>query len=76
MLGKGSLFGPKLTGNALVRYEYPIANGITSAQISGRYWGNFCWSVFCGDVDIERPGYAADGQLAYEFNSVVCWKRD
>ncbi len=57
---------PKLSGNAMVRYEHPIGLGVASVQLTGRFWDNFCWSVFCGQVDIERPGYASDGRLSYE----------
>jgi outer membrane receptor protein involved in Fe transport len=57
---------PKLSGNIMMRYEHSIGEGVASVQLTGRYWDNYCWSVFCGAVDIERPGYAADLRLAYE----------
>ncbi|MDB6086800.1 MAG: TonB-dependent receptor, partial [Gammaproteobacteria bacterium] len=57
---------PKFAANAMIRYEHTVLGGVASAQITGRYWSSYCWSVFCGAVDIEKPGYASDARLAYD----------
>jgi iron complex outermembrane receptor protein len=57
---------PHFSANALVRYEQAALGGVVSVQMTGRYWDSFCWSVFCGAVDVERPGYTADARISYD----------
>lgn len=56
---------PKFSANLLARYEHAVGAGLASVQLTGRYWDSFCFSVFCGQVDYESPGYALDARLGY-----------
>lgn len=61
---------PSISTNASVRYEHEVGTGIASIQLSGRYWSNFCWSAFCGQVDVEPPGSAFDGRVGYDLGKL------
>lgn len=63
---------PSFTGNALIRYEFPLGGGKASLQADSLYTGSFCFTVMCAPVEREpayhveniRIGFApGDGRL-------------
>lgn len=67
---------PSFTGNALVRYEFPLAGGKASLQADALYSDGFCFTVMCAPVEREssyhveniRVGFApGDGRLNIAF---------
>jgi iron complex outermembrane receptor protein len=60
---------PRFSGNALARYEFPLAAGTASVQADVQYSGKFCFTVLCAPVEKEaaytvlnaRIGYAGSG---------------
>jgi iron complex outermembrane receptor protein len=57
---------PKFSGNVLARYEHRVPGGEASAQLTGRYWTGYCWTLFCGPLDQEHPGFASDARIGYD----------
>lgn len=44
---------PSFSGNALIRYEFPLAGGTASMQADSLYSGKFCFTVMCAPVERE-----------------------
>jgi iron complex outermembrane receptor protein len=61
---------PSFSGNALARYEFPLAGNTASVQADVLYTSKFCFTVLCAPVEKEaaysvvnaRVGYAADNR--------------
>jgi iron complex outermembrane receptor protein len=59
---------PGFSGNALVRYEFPMASGRASVQFDAQFSQEFCFTVLCAPVEKEegysvanlRIGFGAD----------------
>lgn len=47
---------PGFTGNALIRYEFPLGGGTASLQGDSLYSSSFCFTVMCAPVERE-PAY-------------------
>ena len=65
----GRAFGeldPKLSGNALARYEYAVGNGYASVQGDVQYSGQFCFTVLCAPVERESAYALGNVRLGYE----------
>lgn len=60
---------PGASGNALIRYEFPLGSGTASLQADAQFTGKFCFTVLCAPVEREaayhteniRIGYASEG---------------
>ena len=72
---------PGASGNALVRYEFPVGRGMASLQADALFTGSFCFTVLCAPVEREkayhvenaRIGFALDGgrlEIAAYVNNV------
>ena len=47
---------PHWSGNALVRYEFPLAGGMASVQADAMYQSHMCFTLLCAPVE-EEPAY-------------------
>ncbi len=57
---------PKFSGNALARYEHPLAGGTASVQVNGLYSDQFCFTVLCAPVEREGSYFVADSRIGFE----------
>ena len=56
---------PKFAGNAVVRYEFPLGNGIASLQSDIDYTAHFCFTVLCAPVEQEGAYAVAGARVGY-----------
>jgi iron complex outermembrane receptor protein len=56
---------PKLSGNALARYEFPLAGGYASVQADVQYSDKFCFTVLCAPVEKEAAYSVANARIGY-----------
>jgi len=56
---------PSFSGNALARYEFPLAGGIASIQGDVLYSDDFCFTVLCAPVEEESSYYVANARIGY-----------
>jgi iron complex outermembrane receptor protein len=47
---------PHWSGNALIRYEFPLAGGNASVQADAMYQSHMCFTLMCAPVE-QEPGY-------------------
>jgi len=47
---------PQWSGNALLRYEFPLAGGNAAVQADALYQSHMCFTVMCAPVE-QEPGY-------------------
>jgi iron complex outermembrane recepter protein len=57
---------PKFSGNALVRYEFPLAGGTASLQGDTLYSGSFCFTVMCAPVEREGAYHVENLRLGFK----------
>ena len=57
---------PKLSGNALARYEYAMGSGYASVQGDVQYSGQFCFTVLCAPVERESAYALGNVRVGYE----------
>jgi iron complex outermembrane receptor protein len=56
---------PKFSGNALVRYEFPVAGGTASLQADALYSGKFCFTVMCAPVEREGAYHVENARIGF-----------
>ena len=56
---------PSFSGNALARYEFPVADGLLSVQSDVQYTNKFCFTVLCAPVEHESSYTVANARLGY-----------
>ena len=56
---------PGFSGNALARYEFPLAGGIASIQGDVLYSDDFCFTVLCAPVEEESSYYVANARIGF-----------
>lgn len=56
---------PSISGNALARYEFPLATGIASIQGDVLYSDDFCFTVLCAPVEAETSYTVANARVGY-----------
>jgi iron complex outermembrane receptor protein len=56
---------PKVSGNALARYEFPIGGGNASVQADVQYTDKFCFTVLCAPVEKEDAYSVANARIGY-----------
>lgn len=56
---------PPVSGNALVRYEIPMANGLLGLQTDVQYTDNFCFTVLCAPVEKENAYTVTNARISY-----------
>jgi iron complex outermembrane receptor protein len=56
---------PPLSGNALLRYEFPVADGLLALQTDVQYTDNFCFTVLCAPVEKENSYTVTNARIGY-----------
>ena len=56
---------PSFTGNALIRYEFPMAGGNASIQADALYSDKFCFTVMCAPVEREGAYHVENARIGY-----------
>ncbi len=56
---------PGFSGNALARYEFPLAGGVASVQADVQYSDDFCFTVLCAPVEEESSYSVANARIGY-----------
>jgi iron complex outermembrane receptor protein len=56
---------PKVSGNALARYEFPMGGGVASVQADVQYTDKFCFTVLCAPVEKESSYSVANARIGY-----------
>ena len=56
---------PSFSGNALVRYEFPLVGGTASVQADFQYSDKFCFTVLCAPVEKEDAYSVANARIGY-----------
>lgn len=56
---------PSFSGNALVRYEFPLGGGTASVQADLQYSAKFCFTVLCAPVEKEDAYSVANARIGY-----------
>ena len=56
---------PGFSGNALVRYEFPLAGGTGSVQADALHSGGFCFTVLCAPVEREKSYTVANARIGF-----------
>ena len=56
---------PKISANALVRYEFPLAGNTASIQVDAQHSGKFCFTVLCAPVEREGAYNVANARIGY-----------
>ncbi|MDE2435242.1 MAG: TonB-dependent receptor [Sphingomonadales bacterium] len=56
---------PAFTGNALIRYEFPLAGGMASLQGDALYSGSFCFTVMCAPVEKEKAYHVENLRIGF-----------
>jgi iron complex outermembrane recepter protein len=56
---------PDVSGNALARYEFPVANGFLSLQADVQYTDKFCFTVLCAPVEREAAYTVTNARIGY-----------
>ncbi len=56
---------PSFSGNALARYEFPLAAGMASVQADVQYSDAFCFTVLCAPVEEEEAYTVANARIGY-----------
>lgn len=57
---------PSFSGNALVRYEFPLAGGTASLQADALYSGSSCFTVLCAPVEEEGSYHVENLRIGFE----------
>ncbi len=57
---------PPLSGNALVRYEIPVASGLLGLQTDVQYTDKFCFTVLCAPVEKEDSYTVTNARIGWE----------
>jgi iron complex outermembrane receptor protein len=56
---------PGFSGNALARYEFPVARGMASVQVDAQHSGKFCFTVLCAPVERESAYTVANARIGF-----------
>ncbi len=56
---------PSFSGNALARYEFPLAGNTASVQADVQYTDKFCFTVLCAPVEKEAGYSVANARIGY-----------
>lgn len=56
---------PGFSGNALARYEFPLARGMVSLQADINYSGKFCFTVMCAPVEREPAYHVENARIGF-----------
>jgi iron complex outermembrane receptor protein len=56
---------PRLSGNAMARYEFPLGGGTASLQGDMYYTDDFCFTVLCAPVEAEEHYTVANARIGY-----------
>ena len=56
---------PPFSGNALVRYEFPVASGLLALQTDVQYSDRFCFTVLCAPVEKEDSYTVTNARIGY-----------
>jgi iron complex outermembrane recepter protein len=57
---------PSFSGNAMVRYEFPLAGGTASLQADALYSGSTCFTVLCAPVEEEGSYHVENLRVGFE----------
>lgn len=57
---------PGISGNALIRYEFPLAGGTASMQADSMYSGKSCFTVLCAPVEREGAYHVENIRLGFD----------
>ena len=60
---------PEFSGNALARYEFPLAGGTIGIQGDVQYSSEFCFTVLCAPVEQEDAYTVVNARLSYDSDS-------
>ena len=56
---------PRLSGNLLARYDFPLGGGTGSVQGDMYYTDDFCFTVLCAPVEAEEHYTVANARIGY-----------
>ncbi len=56
---------PSFSGNALIRYEFPLAGGMATVQGDALYSGSFCFTVLCAPVEREASYHVENARIGF-----------
>ncbi len=56
---------PGASGNALARYEFPLAGGTASIQGDATLTGKFCFTVLCAPVEREGAYHVENARIGF-----------
>lgn len=56
---------PKMSANALARYEFPLGTGRASIQGDVQYSDDFCFTTLCAPVEKEKGYSVANARIGY-----------
>ena len=56
---------PHWSGNALIRYEFPLAGGMASVQADALYQSHMCFSVLCAPVEQEDAYHVENARIGF-----------
>ena len=56
---------PKMSANALARYEFPLGTGKASIQGDVLYSDDFCFTTLCAPVEKEKGYSVANARIGY-----------
>lgn len=57
---------PSFSGNALVRYEFPVGGGKASIQADALYSDSTCFTVMCAPVEEEGSYHVENARIGFE----------
>ena len=57
---------PSFAGNALIRYEFPLAGGNASLQADALFSSKFCFTVMCAPVEREKGYHVENLRVGFE----------
>ncbi len=56
---------PHWSGNALVRYEFPLAGGMASVQADSMYQSHMCFTLLCAPVEQEAAYHVENMRIGF-----------